>query len=797
MGRLSTESLARTSIRKPWLTIAVWLAFFLVAVFLMATLLGSATTTEMTFSNDPESLRAFELVQERFARDAAIREVVIIRSARFTVDDPEFREYMLAMTARIIGLGEGAISEVANHYIIPPEAGIPEQRFVSTDRHTAIMQVVMGGELAGSLDNIEALHAATVDSAPVDGFEVFITGDASVSEDFNATAEETLLRGEGFGIPIAIIILVVIFGALTAASLPLLLSGVSILMALGITAITGQAWDDLSFFVTNMITMMGLAVGIDYALFIVSRYREERRLGLDRDAAIIRAGATASNAVFFSGLTVILALLGLLIVPMSLFQSLAAGAIFVVSMAIVATMTLLPALLRLIGDRIEAPRQPQLKRLLALWLPLVSAAMMALAVAAWFAFSLDGLVLVATGVFLAYVYLVVAVSALFHALSSRRAAREKTGFWEWESRTVMKHPVVSLAVGVGILLALAWPSLEIRTGQGRIEDLSHDLVSVEGWLKLKQDFPFAFTSTPEIVIDGDIDSVAVQEGIGRFQRLLAAEPETFGPAEVEVNEARDLAIIKVPTPFDPASRDATDLVQRLRAEQVAAGFGDSGAEVMVTGQAAFNLDYYDLTDRYRPIVFSFVLGLSFILLTIVFRSLVVPLKAIIMNLLSVFASYGLLVLVFQKGYGNELFHFRQVETIDAWIPLFLFAILFGLSMDYHVFLLSRIRERYLETGDNTGSVAFGIRSTGSIITGAALIMVVIFGSFASGSLVTFQQMGFGMAVAVLLDATIIRSIVVPASMRLLGRWNWYLPRWLQWLPELHIEGKTTGDDVAR
>ncbi len=252
-------------------------------------------------------------------------------------------------------------------------------------------------------------------------------------------------------------------------------------------------------------------------------------------------------------------------------------------------------------------------------------------------------------------------------------------------------------------------------------------------------------------------------------------------------------VLRYPLKYESSSRDATGKIEELRREVIPAYFGGVDAEALVTGDTAENLDYYNTTDSYRYIVIAFVLCLSFILLMVVFRSLVVPLKAILMNLLSVFASYGLLVLVFQKGYGTGLFGFEQTDTIDAWIPLFLFAILFGLSMDYHVFLLSRIRERYQLTGDNAESVAFGLRTTGGIITGAALIMVAIFSGFASGGLVMFQQMGFGMAVAVLLDATIIRSVLVPSSMRLLGKWNWYLPRWLSWLPELHVEGEADDD----
>ena len=225
----------------------------------------------------------------------------------------------------------------------------------------------------------------------------------------------------------------------------------------------------------------------------------------------------------------------------------------------------------------------------------------------------------------------------------------------------------------------------------------------------------------------------------------------------------------------------------MRDEYVPDAFGDVDARVYATGGPAFNVDFYDITDRFAPIVFAIVLGLSFVLLTLVFRSIVVPIKAIIMNLLSVGAAYGMLVLVFQKGYGADFLGFQQSDIIDAWIPLFLFSVLFGLSMDYHVFMLSRIRERFDQTGDNAASVAFGLRSTGGLITGAALIMVAVFGGFAMGDLVGFQQVGFGLAVAVFLDATIVRSVLVPASMRLLGDWNWYLPRGLSWLPDFRVE----------
>jgi RND superfamily putative drug exporter len=298
----------------------------------------------------------------------------------------------------------------------------------------------------------------------------------------------------------------------------------------------------------------------------------------------------------------------------------------------------------------------------------------------------------------------------------------------------------------------------------------------------------------EVVID-DIVTPEVRADIDRLVAAMAADG-SFGPVTTEVNSAGDLAVVSGPLIYgDTSSQAAVDAVERLRTQIVPASFAESGADVLVGGFTAFTLDFFDDVNTYTPIVFAFVLGLSFLLLTVVFRSLVVPIKAILLNLLSVGTAYGMIVLFFQEGVGPEWVKdisaslgFRQVEAIEAWLPLMLFSVLFGLSMDYHVFLLTRIREAYDRTGSNSEAVAHGLRTTGAIITGAALIMVAVFGGFAAGDLVAFQQMGFGLGVAVFLDASIIRSILVPASMRLLGNLNWYLPRWLAWLPELDIEG---------
>jgi RND superfamily putative drug exporter len=302
--------------------------------------------------------------------------------------------------------------------------------------------------------------------------------------------------------------------------------------------------------------------------------------------------------------------------------------------------------------------------------------------------------------------------------------------------------------------------------------------------------------TADVVIDGDVNSPAVQAAVERLKGL-ASSNAAFGGTKFEANQSGDLGLLSISIATDPNSREAMDAVRSLRKDLVPQAFGNAPARVYVTGLTAANVDFFALTDRYTPIVFAFVLGLSFLLLMVVFRSIVVPAKAIILNLLSVGAAYGLLVLVAQKGVAASVFGFQQVEGIEPWLPLFLFSVLFGLSMDYHVFLLSRIRERYDHTGDNTEAIAFGVRSTGRLITGAALIMVAVFAGFASGTMVDFQQVGFGLGVAVLIDATIIRSVLVPGSMRLLGRANWYLPPVLSWLPRIGIESEEAAREGRR
>lgn len=714
----STEGLARASARRPWITLGLWVMAIAVAGWISSQYLADALTTSADFTNTPEAVRAEELIEERFGEEG-VTEILILSSEDTTVDDPAFEQAVRAVQGEAVDEAGEAVTFYDTE----------DPSMVSEDQRTTLMPVTFKDtrNIADYLPAVEGLIETTDET----GLSAQAFGPITIEEDFSTIAEEDLAQGETFGVLVALVVLVLVFGALVAGLIPIAMGIASIAVAIGLVALVGMAVD-FSFFVTNMITMMGLAVGIDYSLFIVSRYREERFKGLEKIDAIGAAGSTASRAVFFSGMTVVLALIGMLLIPTTIFRSLGAGAIFVVVVAMLASLTLLPALLGLLGDRINS----------------------------------------------------LSILRRKADLGSENSHR----FWNAITRRVMARPVISLVLGAGILLAAGLSYFSIDTGFSGVSTLPADTGSRQAFETLSAEFSGGLNSPIEIVVDGDVESAEVQGGIESLQASLASE-DLFGPSQVRPDENGDTALITAPVNADPQSEAATSSIELIRDDFVPQAFDGVDAEVLVGGDTAFNKDFFDLTDTYTPIVFIFVLGLSFLLLMVVFRSIVVPLKAIVMNLLSVGAAYGLIVLVFQEGVGADLFGFQQVEAIEAWLPLFLFSVLFGLSMDYHVFLLSRIRERFLETHDNTESVAYGLRTTGGLITGAAAIMVAVFAGFAAGNLVMLQQMGFGLAVAVFIDATLVRSVLVPASMKLLGDRNWYLPRWLQWLPNISVEGK--------
>ncbi|MCI0816453.1 MAG: MMPL family transporter [Chloroflexi bacterium] len=728
MSRLSTRGLASASARHPWRTVLVWVGIIAVAIGLNGAFLQDGLTTEFAFSNDPESSRGARLLEDRLRGPRPINEIIIVRSNELTVDDGLFEATVTGLFEDVMALGPDVVEGGVNYY----QFRLPD--FVSDDRRTTIIPFVMAGALDDANDNIEKLFAIVEEAGASAAFDVYLVGEASVALETNELTFRDIEQGERVGVPIALLILLVLFGAVLAAFIPLLLAVLAIVLAFGATAFVGL-FVDLSFFVTLIITMIGLAVGIDYSLIVVSRFREEMGRGRSKLDAIERAGATANRTVFFSGLTVVFALAGLLIHPASVFQSLGTGAILVVVAAVALTTTLLPAALSLLGGRVNALRLPFIGRRIG------------------------------------------------------ASADADGGYWATVVRIVMRYPVLSFLAASGVMVAAALPALDINTGFNGVDSLPDGVQSKEAFFILEEEFSFGVVSPMEIVIDGDANSEAVKAGIAALREMLAADPDFVGPSRVRVNADGDLSLVSVPVAGEPASDEAIEALRRLRSDYLPAAFEGVDAEILVTGETAFNDDFFEITDRFTPIIFVFVLSLSFLLLTVAFRSIVIPLMSIILNMLSVGAAYGLMVLVFQKGYGAGVLGFQTTPMIDAWIPLFLFAVLFGLSMDYHVFLLSRIRERYDQTGDNAESVAYGLRSTAGLITGAALIMVAVFGGFASGDLIANQQIGFGLAVAVLLDATIVRTVLVPATMRLLGKWNWYYPAFLEWVPRIGIEGE--------
>ncbi|HEX3237694.1 MAG TPA: MMPL family transporter [Gaiellaceae bacterium] len=711
-----TERLARACAARPRRTLAFWGVAVLVAIVLIVTALHGLSS-QGNVEGNPESTKAKDTIARAFPGVAARekQDVIVVTSSRYTVDSPQFRAF-----GKRLGSSLRATGEVRD---ARPVARSP-------DGHSALVSVHIGSDSgAGPVEKaLEELNGGA--------FQVGITGFHSTGYDFGRQSQTDLEKGElAFGLPAALIVLVLVFGAVVAGLVPVLMAILSIIVALGLVAVISLEFS-LSVFIVNMLTGMGLALGIDYSLFVVSRYREERGHGLAKEEAIARTGATASRAVLFSGSTFVVALLGMFIVPTSIMRSLALGAILVGIVSVAAALSLLPALLSLVGDRVNSWRVPYLGRNLG------------------------------------------------------RADTAEGRFWKRIVDAVLRRPALSLAVSVGAMLLLASPIFGLHIGANGVSTLPSSLPSKQGYVLLQRAFPVQNPEPVRIVAVGG-DAAAVRRDLVRLNRRLASEG-SFGTGTVQTS-AKGVALLTSPVRGDPVGGAAVSAVRDLRANVIPSIFAGTDAKVYVGGVTAENVDYFDAVTNPTPYVLLFVLGLSFILLTVAFRSIVVALVSVLLNLLSVGAAYGLLTLVFLDGHGAGLFGFQHTHVIDAWVPLFLFSVLFGLSMDYQVFLMSRIKERYDQSGSTHDAVVGGVASTARIITGAALIIVVVFAGFAAGKLVMFQQMGFGVAIALLLDATIIRSVVLPATLALLDRRSWYLPRWLEWIPHVEVEAPAVAD----
>ena len=717
------QRLALANARHPRRTIGAWIAAMVVAIVVIGTLLGGALTTEGKPTNNPESQRAKDVRDAAFpaASSAATTDIIVVRSPRSTVDTPAFRSFVQTLTDEV-RKAEGV--ESTRSYL-----DVQDRSLVSQDRHATMVQFAMPDESSSGIDDVIS-HVQRADASAA--FDVTVTGQRTVNHDFNQLSEDDLRSGElQFGLPAAVIVLLLVFGTVVAGLVPLLIALPSIIVALSMVAILGHAFS-LSVFVVNMLTGMGLALGIDYALFVVSRFREERGRGREKLDAISASAMTANRAVLFSGTTFVIAMFGMFIAPSSIMRSLAVGAILVAIVSVIASATLLPALLGWLGDGIDRLRIPVVGR------------------------------------------------------RSLEAENPEGRFWGAIIRSVLRRPWLSAGVSVALLLAAASPIIGLKIGTSGPTLLPGRFESHQGFDALQRYFPRATANPVDVVVANGATNPDAERALEGLRTVLASDPQ-FGPGQIVRSPNGEVAMLSVPVRGDPAGDSAVSAVRHLRSTTVPTAFEGTAAKVLVGGTTSENIDYFDSVIGPAPWVIAFVLGLTLVFLTVVFRSLVVGATSVALNLLSVGAAYGLLVLVFQDGVGSGLFGFNHVDTIEAWVPLFLFSVLFGLSMDYQVFLLSRIKERYDETGDTTDAVTFGVSSTARIITGAALIIVAVFAGFAAGELVMFQQMGFGVAVALLIDATLIRSVLLPSIMHLLGRWNWYLPRWLDWLPKVQIE----------
>jgi RND superfamily putative drug exporter len=604
---------------------------------------------------------------------------------------------------------------------------------VSADGHATVLPVVLAEPKA---DRIADLISTVEHANTGAGFATHVTGSYTLDRDLAELSASDLSKGElQFGLPAALVVLLLVVGTLFGVAIPMLMAIISIVVALAVTAVVGQAFP-LNLFVLNMVVAMGLALGIDYSLFIISRLREERHRGSGTREAIMTVAGTATRAVVFSGTAFALAMIAMLLVPDTTLRSLGLGAVIVGVVSVLVALTFHPALLMVLGDRVDRLRVPWLGRRIA------------------------------------------------------ASAGEEGPVWRSAVLAVMRRPAISLVATTAVLLALASPVLDLRMGDGGTTALPDSTTAKQGLLALQRDFPSGATDPVTIVVDSSAKNPATQQGMTRLRAELATDRD-FAAGALTVETGPRIAVASLPLSVEPTSERASAAIDRLREDYVPSAFAATADRVFVGGAAAEARDGFAVNSGWLPIVIAFVLSLSFVLLLLAFRSIAIPFTAIAVNLLSVGAAYGILVLVFQKGVGADLLGFTQVDRIDAWIPVFLFSVLFGLSMDYQVFLVSRIHERWSATGDTPGAIVHGVASTARLITGAAAIIIVVFTGFATGQLVAFQEMGFGIAIALALDATLVRLLLIPAAMRLLGERNWYLPSWLEWLPNLQVEGPSS------
>jgi uncharacterized membrane protein YdfJ with MMPL/SSD domain len=696
-----------------------WLAFVLLALAI-----GAVVGTRELGDNEGipgESGRMEKVLDESFQTPAA--EIVLVQSDTLTAESPAFRAAVEDVARTVSALP--MVTSVRN----PLELGNADQ--ISADGRSAIVQFDIRGDPETAEDRIDPVIAA-VDRLKAEHSSLFIGsfGTATAERQIGDAVADDLERAGLLSLPVTIVILIVAFGALVAAGIPLLLALSGVLATLGLLAIPSHVWpvDDN---ISAVVLLIGLAVGVDYSLFYLKREREERAAGRTERAALEAAAATSGRAVLISGLTVMVAMAGMFLTGDKTFGSFAIATMMVVAIAVLGSLTVLPALLSRLGDRVNKARVPFL-----------------------------------------------------HRLQRPGGGRG----WGWLIDRVLRRPLVSAIVSAGILVALALPALGMKTVVPGAEAFPQDLEAVQVYNQLQSSFPGEAEPAVVVVKARSVDDPEVGRAIERFRARALASGRVNRPVTVDVNPERTVARMELPidgSGSDSASYAAVSTLRELVPETVGSV---PGVEAGVTGSTAISKDFGDTMRDNAPLVFAFVLAFAFVLLLVAFRSIVIAVKAIVLNLLSVAAAFGVLVLVFQHGWGKDLLGFDYTGGVVAWLPMFLFVILLGLSMDYHVFILSRIREAYDGGMQTDDAIAHGIKTTAAVVTSAAIVMVGVFAIFGTLSLVMMKQFGVGLAAAVLIDATIVRAVLLPATMKLLGDWNWYLPRWLRWLPTIRLEG---------
>jgi len=695
-----------------------WLAF----VFL-ALALGSAAGTVTLKSGDQgngESRAANQTLARQFPGERAA-EQVLIQSRAGRLGGAEYRATVTDLVARLKHVR--SVADVKSP-LDPGNSGL-----VSKDGRSSLVTFQITGDPDTAQDRVgSALDVTAAIQAAHPQLTLGEIGDASINKGINTRLADDFQKAEITSLPVTLVILVIAFGALVAAGIPLLLGITAVMGALGLTAAFSHAVH-VDPAIQSVILLVGLAVGVDYSLFYLRREREERARGKSSADALLTAAATSGRAVLVSGLTVIIAMSGMFLMGSITFSSFAIGTVLVVAISIVGSLTVLPAVLSKLGDSVDRGRVPLLHRL--------------------------------------------------------RAKDGESRFWGPIVSVVLRRPVLFGGAAAALLIALATPAFSLHTVNPGAQGLPHDLPVMKVYERAQKAFPGGPLPAQVVISARDVTAAPVATAIRSLERAAVASGQMQQPITVDISASRQAARVNIPlagTGTDAASNRAVDT---LRDRVIPDTVGQvPGVQARTTGPTASSLDFNRSMKSHAPLVFAFVLGLAFVLLLVTFRSIVIPLTAIVLNLLSVGAAYGALVLVFQQGHLESLLGFKSVGGITSWLPLFLFVILFGLSMDYHVLLLSRVRESF-DSGMRTDqAVSHGIRATAGVITSAAIVMVAVFSIFATLGMLDFKMMGVGLAVAVLLDATIVRAVLLPATMTLLGDWNWYLPRWLEWLPRV-------------